>query len=132
MSRIKFEDFFQIFQDRVNKRLSTPDLHQHKYSDGIACLCASQNGSHVFMGAIDGALLAFDLSKEELTTLYKISGDDAEITSMLVTNDDKYIVFASGNSSIGVYDWYENKIKYVFLQVHQGFYRFILRWFKKR
>ena len=73
-----------------------------------------------FMGSIDGSLLAFDLESREIIPLYRISGNDAEITSLIITNDDKYLIFGSSNSSIGVYHWPGRTLRYVIQRIHQG------------
>lgn len=121
MSRLKFEEFYAIFQDRVNKCLKAPELHKYKYQDGISCLCISHDNSNVFMGAIDGSLGSFNLSSKEPAVLYKLSEAEAEITAVTVTKDDKYIIFAASNGSIGVFDWCAKQIRHMFQDVHKGF-----------
>lgn len=120
MSKIKFEEFFAIFQERVNKCLSSPQFHKYTYQDGISCLCISHDNSHVFMGAIDGSLGTFNLSTKELEVLYKISEVEAEITAITVTKDDKYVIFGVSNGSIGVFDWVEKQMRHLYQDVHQG------------
>ncbi len=120
MSRIKFEDFYDILENRVNHSLTSKEISRHTYEEGIACLLISNDDQYVFMGSIDGSILAFDLSKKELTSLYKMSGSDPDITAIAVTVEDKYIIFGSSHGSIGVFDWNKKKIRGLFENVHKG------------
>ena len=120
MSRIKFDDFYTLFQERVSNQLSSQEITKHKYDDGISSIVMSKKSPFAFMGSIDGSLLAFDLESREIIPLYRISGNDAEITSLAITNDDKYLIFGSSNSSIGVYHWPGRTLRYVIQRIHQG------------
>lgn len=132
MSRIKFEDFFIIFQDRVNQSLNSQKLSKYKYTDGISCLRMSHNDSSIFMGALDGSILVFDLKTEQTSTLYKMSGKDAEITALVISIDDRYVGFGSSNSSIGVYDLVAKDIKYIINNMHQGIVSFMRIYYFKQ
>jgi len=114
MSRIKFEDFYEILQNRVNHSLTSKEISRYTYEEGIACLFLSNDDQNVFMGSIDGSILAFNLAKKELTSLYKLSGSDTDITAMAGTKDDKYIIFGSSNGSIGIFDWNQKEMKKLF------------------